>query len=101
MSVRTVAFQTTKYCQAIRDANKMIRLEWVRKMLATKENFDDVIFTDESTFEEEYHSTKCYRRIGQPRIVKSRPKHPVKIHAWGGISKIGLLISFCLYMQVL
>ena len=67
----------------------MIRLEWVRKMLATKENFHDVIFTDELTFEVEYHSTKCYRRIGQPRILKSRPKHPDKIHAWGGIPKKG------------
>ena len=74
-------------CQ--RDANKMIRLEWARMMLATKENFDDVIFTDESTFEVEYHSTKCYRRIGQPRILKSWPKHLDKIHACGGISKKG------------
>ena len=82
-------FQTTRYCQAIRDSNKLFRLEWAKKMLAEKETFDDVIFTDESTFEVEYHSTKSYRRVGQPRILKSRPKHPAKLHVWGGISKRG------------
>ena len=81
-------FQTTKYCQAIRDVHKSVRLEWAKKMLKEEESFN-VIFKPESTFQVEYHRTKCYRRIVQPRILKSRPKHPAKIHAWGGISRKG------------
>ena len=32
---------------------------------------------------------RCYRRKGAPRKLKPRPKHPVKVHVWGGISKRG------------
>lgn len=40
---------TPKYCQLIRDYNKEKRLEWCRKVLADKDEFKDVIWTDEST----------------------------------------------------
>lgn len=82
-------FQNTRYCQIIRDTNKLARLDWAKKMLEQNETFDDVIFTDETTFEVDFHCTKSFRRIGQPRILKQRPKHPAKVHAWGGISKKG------------
>ena len=35
------------------------------------------------------YSRKCYQRIGQPRKLKPRAKHPAKVHAWGGISPRG------------
>ena len=35
------------------------------------------------------HRKICYRKKGQPPKNKPRPKHPVKIHVWGGISKRG------------
>ena len=81
--------QTAKYAQLVREVNKSIRLEWVQKMIQESETFDDVIFTDESTFQVEYHARKAYRRIGEPRILRQRPKHPAKIHVWAGISKRG------------
>lgn len=81
--------QSARYCQLIRDANKQIRLEWAQRMIASKETFDNVIFSDESSFQVEYHARKAYRRIGEPRILRQKPKHPAKVHVWAGISKRG------------
>ena len=78
-----------KYCQLIRDRNKEKRLIWCKKMSKEKEQFDDVLFTDESSVMLETHRKRCYRKRGTPRKLKPRPKHPVKVHVWGGISKRG------------
>ena len=78
-----------KYCQLIRDGNKDKRLAWCQKMIEDGEQFDDVIFTDESSVMLEVHRKKCFRQKGAPRKLKPRPKHPVKVHVWGGISKKG------------
>ena len=69
--------------------NKKKRLFWCREQLRLKETFDDVIFTDESTIQLDHHSRVCFRKRLQPRALKQRPKHPIKIHVWGGISKKG------------
>lgn len=58
-------------------------------MLRSKEEFQDVIFTDESSVQLEQHSRICFRKRLQPRKLKQRAKHPVKIHVWGGISVKG------------
>ena len=78
-----------KYCQLIRDNNKRKRLDWCRKMLQDKEEFKDVIWTDESTVMIDQYSRKCYRKRGEVRKLKARPKHPAKVHVWGGISPRG------------
>ena len=57
--------------------------------MRVNEDFDDVIFTDESTMQLEHHSRLCFRKHHMPRLLKQRAKHPVKIHVWGGISKRG------------
>ena len=54
----------------IKDANKEKRLEWCKKMKSEKEQFDDVIFTDESSVMLETHRKKCYWRKGAPRKLK-------------------------------
>ena len=69
-----------KYCQLIRDGNKEKRLIWCKKMIEEKEQFDDVLFTDESSVMLETHRKRCYRKRGAPRKLKARPKHPVKVH---------------------
>lgn len=48
-----------------------------------------MLFTDESTVQLEHHSRLCFRRRNRPRVLKQRPKHPIKLHIWGGISKRG------------
>ena len=78
-----------KYCQLIRDANKENRIEWCKKMIEDAEQFGDVIFTDESSVMLDRHRRKCYCKKCEPRKLKARPKHPVKVHIWGGISKRG------------
>ena len=82
-------YSTTKYCRAIRDANKQKRLDWCTNLIAKKEKFDDVIFTDESTFRSECHRRMCFRKKKMPRKLKYKHKHPPKIHVWAGISKRG------------
>lgn len=54
--------------------------------MRSKEKFEDIIFTDESTVQLEQHSRICFRKRRHPRKLKQRPKHPVKVHIWGGIS---------------
>lgn len=66
--------------------NKRKRLIWSKEQLRTKEKFQDVIFTDETTVQLEQHSRICFRKRLQPRALKQRAKHPIKIHVWGGIS---------------
>ena len=83
----------TSYCQMIRDVNKEKRLNWAQK---NKEmTFDDVIYTDETTVQIETHRRTCsYKKGCKPRY-KPKPKHPLKVHVWAGIShrgKTGLCI---------
>ena len=82
-------FTTARYCQAIRDANKQKRVEWVNKCLENEEQFKDVIFTDECTVQLECHRKKSFRKTDAPRKLKYRHKHPPKVHVWAGISKQG------------
>ena len=58
-------------------------------MLRSKEEFQDVTFTDESTVQLEQHSKICFRKRLRPRKLKQRAKHPVKVHVWGSISVKG------------
>ena len=69
--------------------NKRKRFIWSKEQLRTEEEFKDVIFTDETTVQLEQHSKICFRKRLQPRQLKQRAKHPIKIHVWGGISLQG------------
>ena len=73
----------------IRDANRTKRLEFAAGCIESKYQFDDVIFTDESTICLEAHGRrmKCIR--GEQTPMAPVPKHPLKIHLWAGISKRG------------
>jgi len=74
------------YCQLIREANKVKRVAWCQKQLDNCEQFEDVIFSDECTVQLDHHGRLCFRKKNQMRILKQRPKHPAKVHIWGGIS---------------
>ena len=62
-------FRGSAYCQLIREANKTKRLEWCEQY--KDDNFDDVIWTDESTIQLEGHRRFCCRKQGQAL----RPNH--------------------------
>ena len=46
-----------------------------------------MLFTDECTVQLESHRKVSYHKEGQMCKYKPRPKNPVKINIWGGISK--------------
>ena len=77
----------TSYCQMIREVNKEKRLKF-----ATENNgmtLLDTIYTDETTVQIETHRRTCsYKRGCKPRY-KPKPKHPVKVPVWAGISHRG------------
>ena len=69
--------------------NKRKRLLWCKEQLKYNEEFTDVIITDESSVQLEQHSRICFRKQSQPRKLKPLPKHPLKLHIWGGIASRG------------
>ena len=98
VSVRTVrrsrwnlGWRATRpnYCQLVREANKKKRLDWCKDRLSENEQFGNVIFTDECSVQLDSHGRLCFRKKNEPRKLKPKPKHPVKVHIWGGISKKG------------
>ena len=82
---------STKYCHMIRDVNKEKRVLWCNEQLQRNEQFNDVFFTDESRIELSRVSRRSFRQKDKParssRIGK--PKHPLALLVWGGISKRG------------
>lgn len=80
-------YRGSAYCQLIRETNKQKRLEFALENL--HDLFDNVIFTDETTVQLESHRRYSYRKTGEKPRLKPRPKHPIKVHVWAGISKKG------------
>ena len=70
----------SKYSQLIREANQIVRLEFARKCMEENEEFDDVIFTDESSIWMERHGKIYFRKLNKPPKLKPTPKHPYKVH---------------------
>ena len=81
-------FRGSAYCQIIRKENKQKRLEWATKHLneAVNNEFEDVLWTDESSIMLECHRRFCWRKTGTQAKPKPRAKHPCKVHVWAGIS---------------
>ena len=71
----------TAYCQLVHTQNREKRFLWAQEYLGA--NFNDVIWTDEPSVQMETHRRFCCRKNGR---YKPRPKHPVKVHVWAGIS---------------
>ena len=76
----------TKYCQTIRHVNKPKRLAYALSCIKAQDNFHNVIFTDESTIKIQNSARRTLYKVGQPRPLKGKPKHPVQVHVWAGIS---------------
>ena len=80
-------YDNTKYCQMLRAVNQKKRFFFCSKFLARGECFNDFIFTDESTVKCERFLSKCFRKVGQPRVMRPKPKHPLAVHVWAGMSR--------------
>ena len=83
--------QRTHYCQLIRVANKVKRLEYAQQILDSSDTFHNVIFSDEFPVSLEQYRRTCYRKVDEPSKRKPKPKtqHPLKVHVWAGISRKG------------
>ncbi|KAK3107630.1 hypothetical protein FSP39_018716 [Pinctada imbricata] len=84
-----------KYCQQISHKNKVVRKEWCYRVWKEKEQFQDVIFTDESCIEMNakgrlfFHNKKQSGDFQRQTIKRSKSKHAYKVNVWGGISYKG------------
>lgn len=74
----------TAYCQLIRAPNRENTLRWVQENVA--ERFEDFIWSYETSVQMEAHRRFCCRKGGQKPRYNPRPKQPVKVHVWAGIS---------------
>ena len=64
-------FRGSSYCQLIRQQNKAKWLDWARQHLG--ESFEDVMWTDECTYQLETNRRFCCRKKGEP--VKNKPRY--------------------------
>jgi hypothetical protein len=73
----------TAYCQLISDKNKKFRKQWALHMLKTKEDFSDVIFTDETTVEMcssgNFSFYQAASSIQRDPSRAPKPKHSYKV----------------------
>ena len=60
----------SSYCQLIRDANKVKRVDWAKECI--NDDFANVIFTDECSIQLEAHRRRACHRIGHPPKPKPR-----------------------------
>lgn len=73
----------------IRQPNKEKRVEFCQKLILDNDNFDNIIWTDECTIQLHDNKVVIYRPIDGMTHTIPKPKHPLKIHVWAGISRRG------------
>ena len=71
--------ENSRYCQFVREPNKIKRLFFCLNALAVNDAFEDVIFTDETSVQIEQYARFCFRKEGTQGKRKGRPKHPLKV----------------------
>ena len=78
-----------RYCQLIRNANQEKRVDFCNSLIEVNDALDNIIFTDECSVQLHNNKTTSYRRKGMLTPYMGKPKHPLKVHVWGGISRKG------------
>ena len=92
--------QRTAYCQLIRDANKIKRLEYARRVLDSGDTFHNVIFSDECSISLQQYWCTCYRKFDEPMKRTPKPKHRLKVRVWVGISRHGAA-EICIFDNIM
>ena len=90
----------TRFGPMISDRNKVKRHEFARMCIETKDTFEDVIWTDESSIQLTRHGRNMRVKIGKERVLKPVAKHSLKVHVWAGISKRGAT-HICIFDQIM
>ena len=73
----------TRFGPMISDTNKVKRHEFAKMCIKTNDNFDNVIWTDESSVQLIQYSQMMRVKV----ILKPKPKHVLKVNVWAGISR--------------
>ena len=81
--------QRTAYCELIRNANKVKRLEYAQCIMESGDTFHNIIFSDKCSISLVQYQRTCYWKVDEPTKRKPKPKHPRKVHVWAGISRHG------------
>jgi len=81
--------KNTKYCQTIRTKNLTKRFDHAIGCIQSNENFNNIVFTDESTIKIQTSARRTMYKRNEPEILKGKPKHPLQLHVWAGISRRG------------
>ena len=84
----------------ISDANKQKRLEFAKMCLENQDNFDNIIWTDESSVQLKRHCQTMRVKVGREVPFKPVAKHALKVHVWAGISKRGAT-NICIFEQTM
>lgn len=81
--------ETPRYAQMVRGANLAPRVNFCEMLIRNNDNMSDIIFTDESTVQLHNNKTTSYRLKESMNVILPKPKHPLKVHVWAGISRRG------------
>ena len=90
-AIKAAGFIPTKpvYGPMVSDTNKRLRSEFCLDLIRKNDTFNDVIFSDESTIQLNGYNQYGYKPIDSVDQRVPKPKHPAKLHVWGGISRRG------------
>ena len=64
-------------------------MAWCQEQISKGDKFLNVIRMDECLVQLDNYGHLCLRRKKEKRKLKPRPKHPLKLHVWAGISAPG------------
>lgn len=80
----------SRYCQLVNRSSVPVRLAWALQALISDDRFSNTIEIDETSVVLNPRTrTISYRRSGQGAYLKPLPKHSLKVHLLGGISRLG------------
>lgn len=78
-----------RYGQMVKEQNKLKRVQFAREVITNNDKFNNVIFTDECSVQLHDNKIVVYREKDSVAPVLPKPKHPLKVHVWAGISRRG------------
>lgn len=90
----------TRIGPMISATNKTKRMDFAQMCIDAKDEFCDVIWTDESSVQLKRHCTTMRVKVGKEKVIKPAPKHPIKVHVWAGISMKGAT-HICIFDQIM
>ena len=90
----------TRIGPMISAANKVKRKAFAQMCIDNKDDFKNIIWTDESSVQLKRHCTLMRVKVGKELVIKPAAKHPIKVHVWAGISMRGAT-HICIFDKIM